>query len=258
MTIGTTGITSESLRRLDRRIVFGSLLGLTGICWWVMLRTHAPLQGMVMPHHAPSGAAGFGAAFLLWMVMMAAMMLPAAMPWILFFSTLSRDRTGDAPHFSVGMFVGGYLAAWAGYCVAAAGAQQLLLSRALIGGHELRVGSVPAGLLLVTAGLFQWSSWKESCLRHCRTPLSFFLAEWRDGPTGAFRMGLRHGLFCLGCCWALMALSFALGVMNLLWMAAITLILCVEKIAPRGDRFGRGLGVVLVLWGGLLLATALR
>ncbi len=252
----TTGITSESLRRRDRRMVAGALLGLTLISWWVVLQTHVPLAGMGIPHHAPEGASGFAAAFLLWMVMMAAMMLPAAMPWVLFFSTLSHDRTGDTPRFSVGMFVGGYLVAWTGYCLVAAAAQQWLQNRALLAGHDLRVGAAAGGLLLITAGLFQWSSWKESCLRHCRTPLSFFLAEWRDGPTGAFRMGWRHGLFCLGCCWALMALSFALGVMNLLWMAAMTLILCVEKIAPRGDRAGQAFGVVLVGWGAGLLVTA--
>ena len=256
MTVGTTGITADSLRRLDQRIVFGSLLGLTGICWWVILRTHAPLHGLGMPYHTSSGAADFGATFLLWTVMMAAMMLPAAMPWMLFFSTLSRERTGEAPQFSVAMFVGGYLAAWAGYCLLASGAQQLLQARALLTGDNLRADPAVAGLLLVAAGLYQWSSWKESCLRHCRTPFSFFLAEWHDGPTGAFRMGLRHGLFCLGCCWTLMALSFALGVMNLLWMAALTVILCVEKIAPRGNAVCRGLGVVLVAWGAWVIVAA--
>jgi predicted metal-binding membrane protein len=114
---------------------------------------------------------------------------------------------------------------------------------------DLKVSAAVGGGLLVAAGLFQMTPLKAACLAHCRNPLSFFLARWQDGPVGAFQMGFRHGVYCLGCCWALMALSFALGVMNLLWMAALTLIICVEKIAFGGERMSRGLGFVLMAWG---------
>ena len=103
--------------------------------------------------------------------------------------------------------------------------------------------------MLLLAGLFQVSPLKAACLRHCRSPLGFFLTRWREGPVGAYRMGLQHGAYCVGCCWALMMLSFALGVMNLLWMTALTLFLCLEKIAPGGATSSRLSGLVFMAWG---------
>ncbi len=134
--------------------------------------------------------------------------------------------------------------------------QQQLVGLALLDPVDLTVGPRVGGALLIVAGLFQWSPLKTACLRHCRNPLSFFLSRWRDGPAGAFRMGFRHGAYCVACCWALMALAFALGVMNLLWMAALTLLLCLEKIAPAGRGTGRAFGLAFVVWGvGLLLVS---
>jgi len=135
------------------------------------------------------------------------------------------------------------------------------------GGHELpRVQGNPrgsdyrgvlrqgAGGLLVVAGVFQWTPLKRACLAACRSPLAFLMTGWREGGSGAFAMGLRHGIYCLGCCWALMALLFVAGVMNLLWVAAIAVAILVEKVVPRGDLVGRLAGVVLVAAGVLLVA----
>ncbi len=110
---------------------------------------------------------------------------------------------------------------------------------------------------MLAAGIFQWSSLKYACLSHCRTPLGFIMTEWREGTKGALTMGLRHGAFCLGCCWVLMALLFVLGVMNLLWIAALAGFVLVEKIAPAGHWVSRMSGVVLMIWGAWLVVGAL-
>ena len=128
----------------------------------------------------------------------------------------------------------------------------MLQRSSLLQGDELRLGTIGGGIVLLGAGLFQFTRLKQACLEHCRSPLSFFLSQWEDGPVGVFRMGFRHGLFCLGCCWALMALVFALGVMNLFWMAVLTLVVLGEKLLPGGKMLARAVGGLLVVWGILL------
>ena len=230
------------------------------LCWILLLRAHpAPGAGshpLLLPQPHPPDGVGLLLAFSMWMVMMMAMMLPAVLPWVLLFASTSRTRDpGVGPHFPAALFLGGYFAIWAPYCLAAAVGQRLLQRTGALSA-ELHVGSLAGGVLLVAAGLFQLTPLKAACLKHCRTPLGFFLTRWRDGPSGAFGMGLRHGLFCRGCCWALMGLSFALGLMNLLWMAILTLVLCAEKIAPGGQAVSRAFGLVLGAWGFWLLTTA--
>jgi predicted metal-binding membrane protein len=106
-----------------------------------------------------------------------------------------------------------------------------------------------AGGLLMAAGAFQWTRWKHACLNHCRSPLQFLLHDWREGSAGALAMGVKHGAFCAGCCWMLMALLFVAGVMNMLWVAAITVLVLLEKVAPQRWRLGHGAGALLVAWG---------
>ena len=249
-----TAVSPAMVRRRDRVVVLAATTGLLALSWGLLLRMDhgsAPLHHAVLePHvHGPLVWAWLSS-FLMWMVMMVAMMLPAVMPWILLFTTLSRQHDAtQAPLMPTGLFAGGYLAAWGAFSIAAAGVQIALQQAGLYHPAALRTPRLLGGALLIVAGVFQLSPLKAACLRHCRTPLAFFLARWRDGPAGAFGMGLRHGLWCLGCCWALMAVSFAVGVMNLLWMAALTLFLCVEKIAPRGARLGQVAGLLLVIWG---------
>jgi predicted metal-binding membrane protein len=151
------------------------------------------------------------------------------------------------------MFGAGYALAWTAFSAAAA-LTQLALHRAAVLSLEMAsTSAVMGGTLLMIAGAYQWLPLKGACLIHCRSPLAFLTHEWREGAAGALRMGLRHGLYCVGCCWALMSLLFVAGVMNLLWVAAITLFVLVEKLAPRGAQLGKVAGAALFTWGGWLL-----
>lgn len=188
----------------------------------------------------------------MWFGMMALMMGPAVWPWIAAFDRMGAGTSGRVARIAASaMFAGGYLAAWLIYAIAAAAAQ-LLLMRA--GTLDALSGLTPAAgaLVLAIAGLYQFAPIKQACLTHCRNPLSFFLTRWRDDATGRFRMGFGHGLFCVGCCWALMATSLAVGVMSLWWMAALALATFAEQVAPWGERLRSPLGLVL------LAAAALR
>ena len=201
------------------------------------------------------GTSGYLAATGMWLVMMAAMMLPAVMPWLRMFAAMAADAyPGRRRAAVVGQFAGGYLVAWLAYSGVAAALQARLHDAALIG-LDLRVGAILGGALLIVAGLFQLTPLKEACLTHCRSPLSFFLARWDGRASGPFRMGLRHGIWCVGCCWALMALAFVLGAMNLLWMAALTLLVVLEQRMPRRWRLARASGVVLCVWGALRIVA---
>ncbi len=190
----------------------------------------------------------------MWLLMMVAMMMPATLPWLVAMGTLSKPVSGGGslPGASVALFAAGYFAVWLVFAVLGA-ALQLGLRGAGLLGSEMALADPLGGLALAAAGLFQMSAIKAACLRHCRNPMSFFLSRWRNGPVGALGMGLSHGAFCLGCCWALMLLGFALGLMNLAWMAVLTVVVCIENLAPRGPAVSRALGVGLVLLGVLVV-----
>ena len=214
------------------------------------------MRAVAGPHAHAAGLAGFGLTFAMWMVMMVAMMLPPVSPWILLYASMStRSSEGGVAFGNTGSFVAGYFAAWACYCLAAAALQCFLQHQALMHSEKMILTGAVSGYVFVFAGLFQLTPLKEACLKHCRSPLGYFLTHWRDGPAGAFRMGIQHGIFCLGCCWVLMALCLVLGMMNLLWMAGLTLMLCVEKILPTGQWFSRIFGIVLMVWGGWIIGS---
>ena len=184
-----------------------------------------------------------------WMAMMTVMMLPTVLPWLWGFAALSRDReAGTIRPAWVALFALGYGVVWTGFSVVAASLQLGIRSWGLL---EPSIGgaATAGGVLLIGAGLYQVTPAKAACLEHCRTPLSYFLTHWRNGPGSAFKMGLSHGAFCVGCCWALMLSGFALGVMSLVWMAALTAIIAIETLAPHGKRIGRLAGAGMVLWG---------
>ena len=196
---------------------------------------------------------GLPATATIWMVMMTVMMAPSTLPWLSGFAAMSRDRDSGAIRRGwVTLFGLGYLMLWAGFSVLAASLQMWLRSQALLEA-SLAVTAPLGALALVGAGLYQVTPAKVACVRHCRTPLSYFLSHWRNGPGGAFRMGISHGAFCVACCWALMLSAFALGLMNLAWMAVLTAIVALETLAPGGERIGRAAGAGMVIWGLTLL-----
>ena len=163
-------------------------------------------------------------------------------------------RTQGAGTLVAACFVLGYMAAWIGYSVAAATAQVALSHTAMLTPMLRSANVAMSALILFGAGLFQFSALKEACLAKCRTPLGFFLSEWRDGRSGAFVMGLRQGAACVGCCWALMAVMLVVGAMNVFWMAALAAFMLAEKLVPAGWQLSRVAGVVFVLWGAWLTA----
>lgn len=212
---------------------------------------------VVMPMtHAWTPVAAFGV-FLMWEVMMVAMMLPTVSTMLLAFATINRRRRErEEPYVATAIFLCGYLLVWVGFSALAALAQWGLQSAALLSPMLVSTSPILGGVLLIAAGLFQWTPLKNVCLAHCRSPMGFILSDWREGRRGAVLMGLHHGAYCLGCCWVLMGLLFVAGVMNLLWVAAIAIFIILEKLAPRGDVVGRVIGGLLVAGGLALLVQA--
>lgn len=187
----------------------------------------------------------------LWVTMMAAMMLPSVAPMVILFARVSGDRyrRGRAAAIPTWIFVLAYLAVWAGYGLLAYAIFRLIdvLDPAFLAWD--RGGPYVTGGAVAAAGLYQLSPLKEVCLRHCRGPLHFIFHGWRDGRFGALRMGAEHGLYCVGCCWGLFLILFAVGVMSLFWMAVIAAVIFAEKILPHGDRLSRLFAVAFVVLG---------
>ena len=208
------------------------------------------MPGMVMPELGEWNATTALLTFVMWAVMMVAMMVPSAAPMILTFLGLNRQRQAAArPLMPLGIFLLGYLAVWTAYSAVATTAQWSLHQAALLSSMMAATSPALSAGLLLAAGVFQWTPLKRACLNGCRSPLSFLLSEWREGSAGAFIMGLRHGAYCVGCCWVLMALLFVAGVMNLLWVAAISFFVMAEKALPKGQWIARAAGAVLVTAG---------
>jgi predicted metal-binding membrane protein len=243
--------------RRDRAIVLLALFGTNAIAWVYLFVAR---QGMDMAMGGmpdmPDMAMPFAApwVFAMWWVMMLGMMLPSAAPMILTFNALQqrKQRRSDR-HVPTVLFVSGYLVVWGLFSVAATAAQWALQRYALLSPAMAMASSAFGGALFILAGAYQFTRLKYACLSHCRSPFAFALNHWRDGWDGAFRMGADHGLYCLGCCWFLMALLFAVGVMNLLWVAAIAVFVFAEKLLPYGAWIGRVGGGVMIAFGGWLL-----
>jgi predicted metal-binding membrane protein len=186
--------------------------------------------------------------FLMWSVMMVAMMVPSAVPMVLTFATISRTRpSAGAALVSPGIFLAGYIVVWTSFSLVATTLQWALHAATLLAPATLRVSPVAGGVLLAAAGIYQFTPLKNACLSKCAGPLQFLLHEWRDGSAGALVMGLRHGVFCTACCAVLMALLFVAGIMNLLWIALIGAMVLVEKLVPSGRLASRAFGLLLLI-----------
>jgi predicted metal-binding membrane protein len=189
--------------------------------------------------------------FMMWAVMMIAMMLPSASPVILMYQRIARSRPSTSKIGSLS-FAAGYLGVWTVFSIGATAGQIGLQHASMISG-ALTLKPWAAAAVLIAGGVYQLSALKQSCLRQCQSPMGFFMTHWRDGAAGAFRMGVEHGAFCLGCCWMLMMLLFVAGVMNLAWIAAISGFVILEKVVPYPRAIANSTGAVLVASGIVLL-----
>jgi predicted metal-binding membrane protein len=217
-----------------------AVLGWAVLAWLAFDMGH-PLAQLTMPMSPQWSAANLLAVVAMWAVMMAAMMLPSALPMVQAFVALCR-RNGQRSRSR--QFVGAYLLVWWIFSIAATAAQWLLQAVGWVNPMIVSTSAMLSGALLLVAGAYQFSPLKRICLARCRTPMGFLVGEWRGGRFGGFAMGWRHGLFCLGCCWALMALLFVGGVMNLAWIAALGAVVIAEKYGP--DWTPRALTLLLV------------
>lgn len=221
------------------------VVGLLAWAWFVQVG-----RGMSMHAAMPGMQMSFGMLATMWAAMMAAMMVPAAAP-----SYLLHSRMAKRPLASVA-YLAGYLGAWAAAGVAYALAHWGLQRAGLVTA-DMRLASTPlAGALLLAAGAWQWSPLKASCVARCRSPLGFMMNEWRDGMGGALGMGLRYAMWCVGCCWLLMAVLFVAGAMSFAWALAISAYVLAERVLPLGRPFDRAVGVALAAWGLWLIVAA--
>ena len=246
--------------RNDRTLVLGGL-ALVIVLSWVWLLTGAGLKmdemdmggGRIMLMAPPWTLQYTAMIFLMWIIMMAAMMLPSAAPAILLVIALTKQRGERRSVRASGAFAFGYVAVWVAFSLVATGLQWALDRAGLLSGTMASGSVVLAALLLFAAGLYQLTPLKQACLQRCRSPLAFLTRYWRGGPLGPMRAGAWHGAYCLGCCWMLMALLFVGGLMNMLWIAGLALLVLVEKLTPLGPRLSQLAGVGLIGWAALLL-----
>jgi predicted metal-binding membrane protein len=202
-------------------------------------------------HHFVQPGLTFAPLALMWLVMMTAMMAPTVWPWVRAFHRFGLGtQSSSHPGLATLAFIGGYVVSWAGYSIAAATVQNALGELRLLDEPRGRLAAWPAAAILAVAGVYQLTPFKRACLTHCRNPITYFLTRWRDGAAGGFRMGVAHGAFCVGCCWALMGTALAVGVMSPWWMAALTIAVLVEQVTPWGLWARMPIGLAL-LGGGL-------
>lgn len=252
-----------SQRSIDRVAVAAGLAFAVLAAWsylfyqaWAM--EHMDVVEMAMPSLGPWGIPDLALVFTMWSIMMLGMMAPAVSPVVLLFTRIQEDRRSQGqPFVKSWIFLLGYLVVWTVFSLLATAAQWALHAVAQLSPMMDRASPLAGGVILMVAGVYQWTPAKHACLARCRSPLAFLLAEWREGGRGALLMGLRHGLVCTGCCWALMLVLFAVGVMNLYWVAALALFVLMEKTVPGGPLLAKGAGLLLVTWGTWMVVAAL-
>ena len=262
----------EDVLRRDRAIVLAALATITMLAWadiiWLAgdmamdgidmtgFRMIPAGQGLMMPASAPWQPLEFAYVFAMWVVMMIGMMTPSAAPMILIYARVGRQAVlSGHPFAASGWFASGYLVAWLGFSLAATSAQWALERAAVLTPMMESTSAVLGGTVLIAAGIYQWTPVKEACLAYCQAPLTFIMRHggFRSDASGALALGLRHGLYCIGCCWALMSLLFVGGVMNVLWIAALAALVLLEKALPFGQSVSRIAGCVFIAGGGWLL-----
>jgi predicted metal-binding membrane protein len=266
----------EAVLRRDRLIVVGALAVIASLAWGYVLWLAADMDmggmdmtgfrmtpagtGLMAAASAPWTAVELAFVFAMWAVMMVGMMMPSAAPMILMYARVGRHATSAGkPLAATGWFAAGYVLAWTGFSLVATCLQWGLDRATLLDSRMASASSVLGGLVLIAAGLYQWTPLKDICLAQCQTPFQFLMRHggFRGDVAGCLLLGLRHGAYCIGCCWVLMALLFVGGVMNVLWIAGLALLVLLEKVTPFGRRVARAAGIACVGAGGWILSTSL-
>lgn len=262
----------EAVLRRDRAVVIAALILITALAWadiiWLArdmgmdgmdmtgFRMIPAGQGLMMPANAPWQPVEFVYVFAMWAVMMVGMMTPSVAPMILIYARVGKQAVATGhPFAATGWFASGYLVAWLGFSFAATSAQWALERGALLTPMMESASGALGAAMLIAAGIYQWTPLKEACLSYCQAPLTFIMRHggFRPDATGAFLLGIRHGLYCIGCCWALMLLLFVGGVMNILWIAALAGLVLAEKLVPFAKLLSRIAGCAFVAAGVWLL-----
>jgi predicted metal-binding membrane protein len=265
----------EAVLRRDRRIVAGAIGTIVVLAWVYVIWLAADMDmgamdmagfrmvpagiGLMAPASAPWSGVEFALVFAMWAVMMIGMMAPSAAPMILMYARVGRQkRVEGKPLAATGWFAAGYLLAWIGFSLAATLVQWMLERQALLAPHMESASNALGAIVLMAAGVYQWTPLKDVCLSQCQSPLGFLMRHggFRGDVPGCLWLGLRHGAYCVGCCWILMALLFVVGVMNVLWIALLTLLVLLEKVTPWGRRVARAAGLACIAAGcGLSVAA---
>jgi predicted metal-binding membrane protein len=246
--------------KTDRLVIIGGLFFITLLSWLYIIYLYHQMVYMdmnalffAMPMTPEWTHIDFILLFLMWLVMMIAMMTPSVSPLILIFAMINRQRKQqDRPFVNAAYLMAGYFLVWAAFSLVVTALQWLLQQISLINPEMKTTNKIFGSIVLIATGIFQFTPLKQTCLTHCRTPLDFVLQHWKEGKQGALRMGIENGFYCLGCCWMLMALLFVTGIMNLLWVAIIALFVLIEKISSQIKWIPYLAGTVLVLYGILL------
>jgi predicted metal-binding membrane protein len=241
----------------SRVAILSGLAGAAALAWLAIVRMEQTMWGMPMAGLHPWSALDFAMMLAMWVVMMVGMMIPSAIPAVMIYAQVERRAAREGRVLApTAVFVAGYLLAWTLFSVGATLAQWALERAALLSPMWVTTSPRLGAALLAAAGLYQLTPWKDACLRRCRAPAQFLSAHWRAGTAGALRLGLLHGLYCVGCCAVLMALLFVGGVMNSWWVVGIALYVFLEKVVPAGPWLSRVLGAALIV-GAVALAAPL-
>ena len=263
-----SGSTLEALLRRDRLIVIAALGVIVALAWSYVISLANDMDmggmdmtgfrmipagmGIMLPANVPWRAIEFGYVFAMWAVMMVGMMAPSAAPMILMYARVGRHGKAEGkPFAATGWFATGYFLAWTGFSLTATLVQWVFERSALLDYRMSTTSNMLGGIVLIAAGVYQWTPLKDVCLAQCQTPFQFLMRHggFRSDLRGCLLLGLRHGGYCVGCCWVLMALLFVGGVMNVLWIALLALLVLLEKLSPIGRWFARAAGVASVSAG---------
>ena len=252
----------ENVLRRDRSVVLAGLGLIILISWAYIIYLARDMANMMnisntgmgmemaMPTIQPWSAVDYLLMFVMWSVMMFAMMTPSAAPMVLTYTKINRQQQATVkPLMGTTIFFLGYLLIWIAFSAVATLAQGGLHAATLLSPMMETTSPILGGIILITAGVFQFTPLKYACLSHCRTPMGYLMNEWREGKWGTLIMGLRHGAYCVGCCWLIMALLFVAGVMNLAWIAIIAIYVLAEKLLPGGHKLSYGIGALMAGWG---------